>query len=85
MRREIDLALKDADLVMLVLDATRTGEETDSLVRLLAGRKVLAVLNKVDLVREKKELLPGGGATGQSRVRRTYSWYRRSKAAGLTN
>ncbi len=58
MRREIDLALKDADLVMLVLDATRTGEETDSIVRRLAGRKVLAVLNKVDLVREKKDLLP---------------------------
>jgi GTP-binding protein Era len=58
MKREIDLALKDADLVMLVLDATRAGEETDSVVRLLAGRKVLAVLNKVDLVREKKDLLP---------------------------
>ena len=58
MKREIDLALKDADLVMLVVDATRTGEETDSLVRRLTGRKVLAVLNKVDLVREKKDLLP---------------------------
>jgi GTP-binding protein Era len=58
MKREIDLALKDADLVMLVLDAARAGEETDSLVRRLAGRKVLAVLNKVDLVREKKDLLP---------------------------
>jgi GTP-binding protein Era len=43
---------------MLVLDATRTGGETDSLVRRLAGRKVLTVLNKVDLVREKKDLLP---------------------------
>ncbi len=58
MNREIDLALKDADLVMLVLDAARTGEEANSLVRRLAGRKVLAVLNKVDLVREKKDLLP---------------------------
>ncbi len=58
MKREIDLALKDADLVMLVLDATRPGEETDSMVRRLAGRKLLAVLNKVDLVRDKKELLP---------------------------
>jgi len=58
MRREIDLALKDADLVMLVLDANRTGDETDSVTRLLAGRRVLAVLNKVDLVRDKKDLLP---------------------------
>jgi GTPase len=58
MKREIDLALKDADLVMLVLDATRPGEETDSLVRRLTGRKVLAVLNKVDLVSDKKNLLP---------------------------
>ncbi len=58
MKREIDLALKDADLVMLVLDATRTDVQTDLLARPLAGRKVLAVLNKVDLVREKKDLLP---------------------------
>ncbi len=58
MKREIDLALKDADLVMLVLDAARTDEATGSLVRRLAGRKVLVVLNKVDLVREKKDLLP---------------------------
>jgi GTP-binding protein Era len=58
MKREIDLALKDADLVMLVLDATRTDTRTDLLAGLLSGRKVLAVLNKVDLVREKKDLLP---------------------------
>jgi GTP-binding protein Era len=58
MRHEIDLALKDADLVMLVLDANRPGEENESLVRRLAAKKVLAVLNKVDLVREKKDLLP---------------------------
>jgi GTP-binding protein Era len=58
MKREIDLALRDADLVMFVLDATRTGEETDSIVRRLGGRKVLTVLNKVDLVRDKKDLLP---------------------------
>jgi len=58
MKREIDLALKDADLVMLVLDASRAEEDTASFVRLLAGRRVLAVLNKVDLVKEKKDLLP---------------------------
>jgi GTPase len=58
MKREIDLALKDADIVMLLLDATRPGEETDFAARRLIGRKVLAVLNKVDLVRQKKDLLP---------------------------
>jgi GTP-binding protein Era len=58
MKREIDLALRDADLMMLVLDATRIGAETDSLVGRLGGRKVLTVLNKVDLVRDKKDLLP---------------------------
>ena len=40
MRREIDIALKDADLVMLVLDASRTNEDIASLVRLLGGRRV---------------------------------------------
>ncbi len=58
MRREIDLALKDADLVMLVLDASRGGEDYGRFAGVLAGRKVLAVLNKVDLVGDKKELLP---------------------------
>lgn len=58
MKREVDLALKDADLVLLVLDAGRTGEEASSLVGRLSGRRVLAALNKVDLVREKKDLLP---------------------------
>jgi GTPase len=58
MRREIDIALKDADLVMLVLDASRTNEDITSFVRLLAGRRALVVLNKVDLVMEKKDLLP---------------------------
>jgi len=58
MRREIDLALGDADVVVLVLDASRPVEDVESLTRLVAGRKTVAVLNKVDLVREKKDLLP---------------------------
>lgn len=58
MRREIDLALKDADLVLLVLDASRGNEDFEHFVRVLVGRVVLVVLNKVDFVSDKKELLP---------------------------
>jgi len=57
MRRQIDLALKDADLVMFVLDASRPGQDRAQIAALLAGGKVLAVLNKVDLVRDKSTLL----------------------------
>ncbi|MBN2466400.1 GTPase Era [candidate division WOR-3 bacterium] len=57
MEREIDIALKDADLVMLVLDASRPEEEAAQAAARLSGRKVLAVLNKVDLVRDKGTLL----------------------------
>ncbi|MBM3331249.1 GTPase Era [candidate division WOR-3 bacterium] len=58
MRHQIDIALQDADLVMLVLDAARSDQDATSYTRLLGGRKVVVVLNKVDLVRDKKELLP---------------------------
>jgi GTP-binding protein Era len=58
MRREIDQALKDADLLLLVLDAARPVEDTASLAGLAANRPVVAALNKVDLVKEKKDLLP---------------------------
>lgn len=57
MKRQIDLALKDADLVMLVLDASRPEPDTEQTAAMLSGRKVLAVLNKVDLVRDKTRLL----------------------------
>ncbi len=57
MKRQIDLALKDADLVMLVLDASRPDPDRGQVPPMLSGRKVLAVLNKVDLVRDKSSLL----------------------------
>jgi GTP-binding protein Era len=57
MKREIDLALKDADLVLLMLDASRPDPESGQFAAMLSGRKVLAVLNKVDLVRDKGTLL----------------------------
>ncbi len=58
MKREIDLALTDADLVLLVLDASRPVEDAASFTGLVAGRKAVVALNKVDLVKEKKDLLP---------------------------
>jgi GTPase len=58
MKREIELALSDADLVLLVLDASRSVEDVATFTGLVAGRKAVVALNKVDLVREKKDLLP---------------------------
>ncbi len=58
MRREIGLALEDADLVLLLLDATRPAEDAALSAVPAAGRPAVTVLNKVDLVKEKKDLLP---------------------------
>jgi len=70
MKREIDLALSDADLVLLVLDASRPVDDAASWGLSPRGDcprmsknmgsvpRFVAALNKVDLVREKKELLP---------------------------
>jgi GTP-binding protein Era len=57
MKREITRAVSDADLVLLVLDATRGPAEFDGLTRTVAGKKGVVVLNKVDLVKEKARLL----------------------------
>jgi GTP-binding protein Era len=58
MRRQIGLALRDADLVLLVLDASRADVDAETYTRVLSGRKVLVALNKVDTVRNRGELLP---------------------------
>lgn len=48
--------IEEADLVLLVLDATReTTEEETRLAEELKGRKHLIVYNKADLVKERKE------------------------------
>ena len=59
MNRTAVAALADADLVLYVTDATRfTEEDSDVLKRLQAVRApVVAVLNKVDLVKPKERLL----------------------------
>jgi len=68
MKREIDLALKDADVVMLVLDASRDNRDAPGYEDMFAGRKVLVVMNKVDLVRDKKDLLPEVDRFGKAGV-----------------
>lgn len=59
MNRTAANALADADVILFVTDATRwTAEDDDVLVRLReAGAPVVAVLNKIDRVRPKEELL----------------------------
>ncbi|OYD15855.1 GTPase Era [candidate division WOR-3 bacterium JGI_Cruoil_03_51_56] len=54
MEKEIELALRDADIVLLVVDATRPDI---SGVGSLAKRNSIVVINKIDKV-EKKTLLP---------------------------
>jgi GTP-binding protein Era len=60
MNRTAAAAVGDADLVLLVLEALRWSEEDDlALTRVLdAGRRVVAVVNKVDRVHPRELLLP---------------------------
>ena len=59
MNRTAASALADADLVLFVIEAERWTEEDGDVLRRLASVKapVVAVLNKVDLVRPKEKLL----------------------------
>jgi GTP-binding protein Era len=51
--------LKDADVVVFVVDALRFGEADRAVLeRIPAGRKVVAVVNKVDRVKRAEELIP---------------------------
>ncbi|HVB47980.1 MAG TPA: GTPase Era [Burkholderiales bacterium] len=52
-------AARDADVVMFVLEAGRFGpEDRDVLERIPAASKVVAVVNKADLVKRAADLLP---------------------------
>ncbi len=56
MRREVEQALWDADVVVLLLDGSRTDDWDESL-RAVEGRGALVAVNKVDLL-DKPGLLP---------------------------
>lgn len=55
MRQEIGQALRDADVVLALFDATR-GLEPGPLLRVCAGRRALFVINKIDLVPRERLL-----------------------------
>jgi GTP-binding protein Era len=67
MNRTAATSLNDADLVVLVLEATRWTEEDDgALQRVIAsGLPAMAAVNKVDLVHPKDRLLPYLGELSQ--------------------
>jgi GTP-binding protein Era len=54
-------AMEEADVVLMMTDGTRTpGPDEDGLLNLLAGSKtpVILAINKVDLIRDKRNILP---------------------------
>jgi GTP-binding protein Era len=60
MNRTAAAALADADLVVFVVEALRFGEEDEAVLARIrdAGRDAIAVVNKVDKVKQKEKLLP---------------------------
>jgi GTP-binding protein Era len=60
MNRTAAAALADADLVVFVVEALRFGEEDQAVLARIrdSGRDAIAVVNKVDKVKQKEQLLP---------------------------
>lgn len=60
MNRTAAAALADADLVVFVVEALRFGEEDEAVLQRIrdSGRDAIAVVNKVDKVKQKEQLLP---------------------------
>jgi GTP-binding protein Era len=60
MNRTAAAALADADLVVFVVEALRFGEEDEAVLARIrdSGRDAIAVVNKVDKVKQKEKLLP---------------------------
>ena len=60
MNRTAAAALADADLVVFVVEALRFGEEDEAVLARIrdSGREAIAVVNKVDKVKQKEKLLP---------------------------
>jgi len=59
MNRVVTQTLNDVDVILHVLEANRWTAEDEQVLRLLpANKTVVAVLNKVDRVRDKEQLLP---------------------------
>ena len=59
LNRRATEAARDADVVLWVIESPKVYEADRALLaRIPAGRKVIAVANKVDLVKERERLLP---------------------------
>jgi GTPase len=60
MNRTAAAALADADLVVFVVEALRFGEEDEAVLARIrdSGREAIAVVSKVDKVKQKEKLLP---------------------------
>jgi GTP-binding protein Era len=60
MNRTAAAALADADLVVFVIEALRFGEEDEAVLQRIrdSGRECVAVVNKVDRVNPRDQLLP---------------------------
>ncbi|MGH8739009.1 MAG: GTPase Era [Burkholderiales bacterium] len=59
LNRRASNAVRDADVVGFVIDAARYGaEDRAGLARIPHGRKVVAVVNKIDRVKSSAELIP---------------------------
>ncbi|MCY0965939.1 GTPase Era [Parathalassolituus penaei] len=60
MNKAATTAVKDVDLVVMVVDRMRWTEEDDMVLRAISQQRapVVLVVNKVDFIKEKDELLP---------------------------
>lgn len=59
MNRTVKQVFADVDLVLMVIEAGRYGQEDEQVVKLLPeGAKVVLVVNKVDRLEDKSRLLP---------------------------
>ncbi|HUQ75436.1 MAG TPA: GTPase Era [Burkholderiales bacterium] len=59
LNRRVAEAASQADVVLFVLEALHFGpEDKAALDRIPAGQKVVAVINKIDMVKRKAELIP---------------------------
>lgn len=60
MNRAATTSLDDVDLILFVVDAARWTEEDENVLKRVAGRNtpVVLVVNKVDKIKDKEQLLP---------------------------
>ncbi len=58
MKQEIDSAVKDADVLLAVLDGTAGLDAAEPVLALISGRPTVAAINKIDLMPDKTQLLP---------------------------